>query len=121
MPVVHEPVPAPRSAAFALWPPSPARARRLALSATVAAALAAGRALEPTPTPAAALGPATRRTAACSAPKLCFESLTALITGPDPALAVLHPPLPFPMLATDRKSTRLNSSHVAISYAVFCL
>src|SRR5439155_16536285 len=27
-------------------------------------------------------------------------------------------PLPF---LTDRKSTRLNSSHVAISYAVFCL
>src|SRR5207253_3897262 len=25
-----------------------------------------------------------------------------------------------PRLATDRKSTRLNSSHVAISYAVFC-
>src|SRR5690625_6176756 len=25
------------------------------------------------------------------------------------------------MLAADRKSTRLNSSHVAISYAVFCL
>src|SRR5439155_20378161 len=25
------------------------------------------------------------------------------------------------VLATDRKSTRLNSSHVAISYAVFCL
>src|SRR5690625_6407257 len=25
------------------------------------------------------------------------------------------------MLAGDRKSTRLNSSHVAISYAVFCL
>src|SRR5439155_25810998 len=24
-------------------------------------------------------------------------------------------------VATDRKSTRLNSSHVAISYAVFCL
>src|SRR5690625_5765663 len=24
-------------------------------------------------------------------------------------------------LGTDRKSTRLNSSHVAISYAVFCL
>src|SRR5690625_7207641 len=24
-------------------------------------------------------------------------------------------------LASDRKSTRLNSSHVAISYAVFCL
>src|SRR5215208_5414488 len=26
-----------------------------------------------------------------------------------------------PMTPTDRKSTRLNSSHVAISYAVFCL
>src|SRR5437870_11412119 len=25
------------------------------------------------------------------------------------------------LVATDRKSTRLNSSHVAISYAVFCL
>src|SRR5207253_8130401 len=28
---------------------------------------------------------------------------------------------PDPALAEDRKSTRLNSSHVAISYAVFCL
>src|SRR5690554_7407037 len=26
-----------------------------------------------------------------------------------------------PMLLADRKSTRLNSSHVRISYAVFCL
>src|SRR5690625_6888571 len=26
-----------------------------------------------------------------------------------------------PPIQTDRKSTRLNSSHVAISYAVFCL
>src|SRR5207253_11090319 len=26
-----------------------------------------------------------------------------------------------PVKVTDRKSTRLNSSHVAISYAVFCL
>src|SRR5690625_5722364 len=26
-----------------------------------------------------------------------------------------------PLLREDRKSTRLNSSHVAISYAVFCL
>src|SRR5437773_4973600 len=29
---------------------------------------------------------------------------------------VIHPDL-----ATDRKSTRLNSSHITISYAVFCL
>src|SRR5699024_11465188 len=27
----------------------------------------------------------------------------------------------FNVLAADRKSTRLNSSHVSISYAVFCL
>src|SRR5690625_6551939 len=26
-----------------------------------------------------------------------------------------------PLIGRDRKSTRLNSSHVAISYAVFCL
>src|SRR5256885_6188205 len=26
-----------------------------------------------------------------------------------------------PLAATDRKSTRLNSSHLVISYAVFCL
>src|SRR5690242_21245704 len=36
-----------------------------------------------------------------------------------------HPPvaLPRPFLArpADRKSTRLNSSHMSISYAVFCL
>src|SRR5439155_5015526 len=37
------------------------------------------------------------------------EVLTELIEDPDP-----RGPL-------DRKSTRLNSSHVAISYAVFCL
>src|SRR5690625_6332275 len=28
---------------------------------------------------------------------------------------------PLPHIGEDRKSTRLNSSHVAISYAVFCL
>src|SRR5690625_6552345 len=31
------------------------------------------------------------------------------------------PSMPKPDTAQDRKSTRLNSSHVAISYAVFCL
>src|SRR5437870_10674374 len=30
-------------------------------------------------------------------------------------------PIPADRLVSDRKSTRLNSSHVAISYAVFCL
>src|SRR5690606_41887085 len=34
---------------------------------------------------------------------------------------LLPPPLPRPEPDRDRKSTRLNSSHVKISYAVFCL
>src|SRR5690606_41928608 len=33
----------------------------------------------------------------------------------------LYPPKRFLGAARDRKSTRLNSSHVKISYAVFCL
>src|SRR5690606_40238801 len=33
----------------------------------------------------------------------------------------LEPGVAFPFPALDRKSTRLNSSHVKISYAVFCL
>src|SRR5690625_5591748 len=32
-----------------------------------------------------------------------------------------HEPETFDRILIDRKSTRLNSSHVAISYAVFCL
>src|SRR5699024_11359783 len=37
--------------------------------------------------------------------------------------AMTHMPEPLVVLRvfTDRKSTRLNSSHVSISYAVFCL
>src|SRR5688572_31425930 len=35
--------------------------------------------------------------------------------GPEPA------PVPLPRRREDRKSTRLNSSHSQISYAVFCL
>src|SRR3712207_8815799 len=31
------------------------------------------------------------------------------------------PSSPIPVLSSDRKSTRLNSSHANISYAVFCL
>src|SRR5207253_10517887 len=36
-------------------------------------------------------------------------------------LARNHFPFSFIFYYVDRKSTRLNSSHVAISYAVFCL
>src|SRR5439155_10694540 len=47
--------------------------------------------------------------------------------GQDPEAGRVHgaevvgDPLRGPDRARDRKSTRLNSSHVAISYAVFCL
>src|SRR5690606_42156427 len=38
------------------------------------------------------------------------------------AIAIAVPATPsVPGICTDRKSTRLNSSHVKISYAVFCL
>src|ERR1039458_616769 len=33
----------------------------------------------------------------------------------------VYPLFSYPCSATDRKSTRLNSSHLGISYAVFCL
>src|SRR5207253_9548113 len=37
------------------------------------------------------------------------------------SIGVVFKPHFVPGLSADRKSTRLNSSHVAISYAVFCL
>src|SRR5437868_9762412 len=43
-----------------------------------------------------------------------FEARLGVVAGLD---ARLGPDVPLP----DRKSTRLNSSHVSISYAVFCL
>src|SRR2546427_4934029 len=44
----------------------------------------------------------------------------ALVCGGRGLCAVLRP-LPYAVLVGDRKSTRLNSSHSQISYAVFCL
>src|SRR3712207_7100004 len=41
--------------------------------------------------------------------------------GADDDPAVVDAPRPLPRLTPDRKSTRLNSSHANISYAVFCL
>src|SRR5207249_11223576 len=59
----------------------------------------------------------------------CFERRASRVpsgqrvgarTGSPPFSAkVVTPSLPRP--SADRKSTRLNSSHVSISYAVFCL
>src|SRR5690606_40484896 len=42
-------------------------------------------------------------------------------SGTAPAAAVSRADIPAPDRPADRKSTRLNSSHVKISYAVFCL
>src|SRR5690554_7191152 len=48
------------------------------------------------------------------------NALSKRMRGP---LGILFPDLPSssPAMGADRKSTRLNSSHVRISYAVFCL
>src|SRR5260221_1425054 len=52
-----------------------------------------------------------------------LRALAAKPPGNAPALAdvKLHAPIPRPAKNVDRKSTRLNSSHTVISYAVFCL
>src|SRR2546427_9412226 len=44
-----------------------------------------------------------------------------LLLDPLLQLLVVHPVLENQMYHQDRKSTRLNSSHSQISYAVFCL
>src|SRR3989454_6337020 len=42
-------------------------------------------------------------------------------TSPSSLTSASSAPRRLPLPATDRKSTRLNSSHLVISYAVFCL
>src|SRR5205814_6695605 len=49
-----------------------------------------------------------------------FRSAAPVLGTPSTANAASMHPAPASMLA-DRKSTRLNSSHLGISYAVFCL
>src|SRR5438874_10704645 len=53
-----------------------------------------------------------------SVPLAMITSL--FLKSPDNALLKLADPIDR-LIARDRKSTRLNSSHVEISYAVFCL
>src|SRR5207253_10964102 len=50
------------------------------------------------------------------APRMCNSSYFSLLRA-----SSTMAPGSRPMRMKDRKSTRLNSSHVAISYAVFCL
>src|SRR5438876_4807229 len=56
-------------------------------------------------------------------PRSTLFPYTTLFRSPRPARPAppLDPPGPVGGLAVDRKSTRLNSSHPSISYAVFCL
>src|SRR5690625_6743805 len=69
---------------------------------------------------AAAAGmPSPSETAVSSEPAVPSEAAEASDVGPVPAAAGAGMPADSSKL--DRKSTRLNSSHVAISYAVFCL
>src|SRR5436305_9503846 len=59
----------------------------------------------------------TRRSSDLATPTVTFPAPT--LTGGITATGVAN--LTGATLCTDRKSTRLNSSHVRISYAVFCL
>src|ERR1035438_10802326 len=43
------------------------------------------------------------------------------LKGLDSLLSIVQMPAGVPVATVDRKSTRLNSSHLGISYAVFCL
>src|SRR5438874_9673948 len=54
---------------------------------------------------------------------LCLlgHSLAGYATYHDDQQAHRQLPMHYTAYVTDRKSTRLNSSHVEISYAVFCL
>src|SRR2546426_8407307 len=53
-------------------------------------------------------------------PKSIARCLHPVATVPTP-LSLTSPTPPYTKFTTDRKSTRLNSSHLVISYAVFCL
>src|SRR5207249_8357544 len=50
------------------------------------------------------------------------DGYTLMIISSTPLVTLPHlQKVPYDVLKEDRKSTRLNSSHVSISYAVFCL
>src|SRR5438034_7676655 len=49
------------------------------------------------------------------------QSFTPLLAALATGVAISHRRIGWPDEPIDRKSTRLNSSHTVISYAVFCL
>src|SRR5690625_3086548 len=50
-----------------------------------------------------------------------FYAIWTMFAWPLPGVVIFGAVLAWSLYLGDRKSTRLNSSHVAISYAVFCL
>src|SRR3712207_9021867 len=67
--------------------------------------------------------PSAERRAPCAGEDGCTGAVPDPHSARPPPALVPHPdsPLTAPLSRRDRKSTRLNSSHANISYAVFCL
>src|SRR5690625_935662 len=65
--------------------------------------------------------PAAEEQTALPTPQEIFGFLGEYVIGQDPAKRALSVAVSNHYKRVPRKSTRLNSSHVAISYAVFCL
>src|SRR3712207_6869984 len=51
----------------------------------------------------------------------CYVNYNEPGIGHDLLAVLQHNQVPYELVTKDRKSTRLNSSHANISYAVFCL
>src|SRR3712207_8254752 len=68
-------------------------------------------------------GPELKRESVARATFAWLGRLVVRCSWPRGSVAVVGPAYVFPVdrAAEDRKSTRLNSSHANISYAVFCL
>src|SRR5437773_4055181 len=74
--------------------------------------------------PPVAVRGGAQRVPRCRGPEVAVQGGAGLRSrNPDPRARVHrhHQPVGELVQATDRKSTRLNSSHITISYAVFCL
>src|SRR2546426_11293573 len=109
--------------------PMPSRIWRLVLAAAATAACHEG--LQPTPTcPPGFVGICGLVTVLVPLPDSLKDTTEAVFivayknfpTAPESLFNFLPlPPPTVPTSTSDRKSTRLNSSHLVISYAVFCL